>query len=894
MPTDRRPNPEDLLKTVQKEEAQSSEGRLYVFFGMCPGVGKTYAMLEAAHAKKKIGHDIVIGFVETHGRSETQKLTQDIELIPRKKVSYKGANLEELDLDEVLKRKPEIVLVDELAHTNASECRHAKRYQDVEEILKAGIDVYTTMNVQHLESRADLVTQITGSPIRETVPDSFLQKADQIEILDVTPDDLLKRLKEGKVYLGERAEAASKNFFRIENLTALRELALRFTAEKVDHQLRDQMSIKQIIGPWNTNERLLVAISHSPYSARLIRSARRMAFNLEAPWIALYVDQGNVLDDEDQKTLTKNINLAKELGAEVVATREQDVSEAIKRVCEERNVTQIVMGRPDRRFLRDLFAKGNLLDRLVRETGEIDVHVVRQERKPKYIGFHLKFPHLRTGFIAYWYTLWFLFGVSFGSYALSSIIGYRAVGFIFLLAVLIIASLASKGPIIFAGLLSVFTWNFFFIPPKFTFEIREPEDIMMCLSYLIVATVAGYLANRIKRQDEDLKQREFRSNVLYEFGKNISGAKENKNIVERAQESIEKLFDAKLSIFVCENDSELSPKSLNYNEQEITENTMAVAHWSFKNKKKAGWSTTTLASSPCLSLPLIGKTKAIGVLLFFPQEIELLTIDQEVFLDSLATHLATTLERNLLEKEAKENFVLRESEKLHQALLNSVSHELKTPITSIIGASSALLDKKTVQQPETREMLLNDVIFSSQRLNRVVENLLDMSRISSGVLQIKKELFEVNDFVSSFLQRNLKFFGSHKIEFKEADDVYVEGDDRLLEHVLMNLISNAAAYSQAGTLIQIKILFKGSQVEIQVIDEGSGLAAEKLENIFKPFYRIPGTPTGGTGLGLTICKSIVDAHGGSVSAQNRTDRTGSIFVVSLRTESLVLNQGEVQ
>lgn len=888
MSSEQRPNAEDLLKTIQKEEAKSSEGKLHVFFGMCPGVGKTYAMLEAAHAKKKLGHDIVVGIVETHGRSDTQKLTENLETIPRLKINYKGAVLEELDLDAVLKRRPEIVLIDELAHTNASESRHAKRYQDVEEILKAGIDVYTTINVQHLESRSDLVTQITGSLVRETVPDSFLQKADQIEILDLTPEELLKRLKEGKVYLGERAEAASKNFFKLENLTALRELALRFTAEKVDHQLRDQMNIKQIMGPWNTNERLLVAISHSPYSSRLIRSARRMAFNLEAPWIALYVNQGLELDEKDQRNLTKNLHLAKELGAEIISVNDQDVSGTIKRVCRERNVTQIIMGRPDRRFLRDLMAKGNLLDRLVRETSEIDVHVVRQERKPKYIGFHFKFPELRSGWMSYWYTLWLLVAVSFGSYAALPWTGYRAVGFIFLLAVLVIASTAGKGPIIFSALSSVVIWNYFFIPPQFTFDIRQPEDIMMCLSYVLVALVAGYLANRIRVQDEDLRQREFKSNVLYDFGKTIAEAKDNKNIATLAQDAIEKYFDTKIAIFLAHDDSNLSPQSLNESDVGITEKMMAVANWSFKNQKKAGWSTSTLSSSPCLSLPLVGKGKVIGVLLFFPQGMNFLNLDEEIFLDSLSTHLATTLERNILEKEAQESMLLRESEKLHQALLNSVSHELKTPITSIIGASSALLEQNTLSSSPANDVLLKDLIFSSQRLNRVVENLLDMSRISSGMLQIKKEVFEINDFIGSFFQRNRQFFSTHQIEFKESEEIYTRGDDRLLEHVLMNLVSNAVAYSKAGSHIKIQLVPQNSSVEIQVIDEGIGLPKEKLENIFLPFYRVPGTPAGGTGLGLTICKSIIDAHGGSLKAENRQDHQGAIFSITLKTEQIHL------
>ncbi len=886
--SERRPNPDDLLNTIQKQEEASRRGRLYVFFGMCPGVGKTFAMLKAAHEQKTLGSDIVIGVVETHGRKETEELIQDLEIISKRKIEYKGSELFEMDIDAILKRQPQFVVVDELAHTNAPGSRHIKRYQDVDELLNAGIHVLTTINVQHIESRSDLVSQITGSHIRETVPDSFLQTAHQVVLLDLTPEELLKRLKEGKVYLGERAEAASENFFKIENITALRELALRFTAEKVDYQLRDQMNLKQIIGPWNTNERLLVAISHSPYSGRLIKSARRMAFNLEAPWIALYIDQGLDLIESDKKTLHKNINLARELGAEIVTTKDQDIAAAIKRVCEERNVTQVIMGRPDRRFFRDFLAKGTLLDQLVRETSKIDIHVVRQERKPKFIGFHLKFPELRSDFISYWYTLWTLIAVSVASFAAVPWIGYRSVGFIFLLVVLIVASLASRGPIIFAAMASSIIWNFFFIPPLYTFTISAPEDFMMCFAYFVVAMVAGYLAHRIRRQEDDLRSRETRASILYEFGKKIAQAKTNLQIASHAEEAISQMIDANIAILLSNSRNELTKEPLNYVEVRIDDKVFAVAQWTYQNQKKSGWSTDTLSSSPCLCLPLKGKTKTIGVLLLFPKNIIQLSLDQESFLENIVNHIGIAMERNILEAEAKESYLLKESEKLHQTLLNSVSHELRTPITSIMGAATALQDDSTFKNDTARPDLINNLISSSQRLNRVVENLLDMSRISSGMLQLKKELFEVNDFVNSFLQRTSSLFKNHSFVFKPTQDVYIKGDDKLLEHVMTNLVANAASYSASGTKIEIKVELKNNKVEVSVLDEGKGIDETAIQQLFEPFYRVPGTPAGGTGLGLSICKSIVEAHGGYLLAKNRSDAQGACFTFALNSEEIDL------
>jgi two-component system, OmpR family, sensor histidine kinase KdpD len=888
----RRPNPDDLLGGIKKMEERSSRGQLRVFFGMCPGVGKTYSMLRAAKERANEGVDIVVGVVETHGRSETAKLLVGFEQIPKKKVKYRDTQLLEMDLDAILHRKPKVVLIDELAHSNAPESRHNKRYQDVEEILSKGIDVYTTLNVQHIESRSDLVYQITGVAIQEKVPDSFMEFADQIELIDISPEVLLRRLSEGKVYLGERAEKAAENFFKVENIIALRELALRFTAEKVDDQLRSQRVMKQISGVWNTNERLMVAISHSSYSARLIRAARRVAYSLEAPWNALYVDTGEDLSEGDQKRLRKNMNLAKELGAEIVHTREKGVVSAIKRVAHEKNVTQIVVGRSDKRFIRDFLAQGTILEQLVQETSEIDIHVIRQERKPKFKRFQLNIPKLKTGFFPYWYVLWFLIAVSFGSYALLPWIGYRSIGFIFLFAVLVVGSISTFGPILFAAGFSALTWNFFFIPPQFTIAIKEPEDMMNFFALFVVAFVSGYLASRIKKQEADLSERAHRSSVLYEFSRQLAEAKTIQEIANRASEGLNQVFNFDSVILMKKAPGLLSEKPANFSTIVVEAKEFAVASWSLQNRKRAGWGTETLSSSRCLSVPLEGRSSMIGILLVWPRKITQLSLEQENLLETFASNLAIGLERELFEVKAKDAQILENSERLHQALLSSVSHELRTPLTAIIGNATALKDDKTSNDKAGREIIIDELIDSSERLNRVVENILDMTRISSGALKVREDLFELGDFIDSTVRRSASTIKKHRIEIKNTEEMFVRGDDRLLEHVLVNLLANAAAYSPVGSLIQVLVEKLDSHASFSVLDEGRGLDEGELEKIFERFYRAMGTPTGGTGLGLSIAKSLVEAHHGKIVASNRKDRTGCIFKVVLPLASLTVAKNE--
>ncbi len=876
-----RPDPDLLLRGVAWEEKQRERGRLRVFFGMCPGVGKTYAMLEKGGEMLRQGVDVVIGVVETHGREETEKLAAALPRVPLAVVSYRGAGLREMDLDAVLDRKPELVLVDELAHTNAPGGRHPKRYQDVGELLDAGIDVYTTLNVQHVAGRADLVTQITGAPVRETVPDSFFERAEQIDLIDLSPPDLLQRLSEGKVYLGDRAERAAANFFRKEHLTALRELALRFTAETVDNQLRAQRALTSGKRPWHTAERLLVAVSSSPYSARLIRATRRKAYAMGAPWYALYVDTGEAEHGEARERLLNNLALAAELGAEVIHTLDKNVASAIRRMAEEHNVTQIVIGRPDRRFFRDLFSGGTILNQLVGETSEIDIHVVRQERKPRYRGFHPRLPSPASRPAAYLWSVGTLAAVALLCQFFLPWLGYRAVGIIFLCAVMGLGTVAGFGPTIAGAAFCSCIWNYFFIPPLFTWTIDAPEDLMMCLVFFPAASITGLLATRIRRQKKDLIRREYRAGVLYAFSRNLAGVGNAEEIAVCVYESLQRLFGFKAAIMPKGTDNRLSGIPLGVPDTDISAKNMAVAAWCLKNRRRAGQGTDTLASAGCLCLPLLGRTECMGVLMLFLPPGFRLDPEQQGLLDAFISNIGVAFEREALAVRGKDAEVLRHSERLHQALLNSVSHELRTPLTSLMGAASALRDDATAANPQHRALLTQTIEEGAERLNRVVENLLDMSRIAGGALAVKEEVFELGEFAAASLERGRRLLADRPVRLTEDCEVFARGDCRLLEHVLLNIFANVAAYTPEKSLLTVRALDGGDVACLEVADEGPGIPEEALDRVFERFYRVPGTPVGGTGLGLSIAKALMEAQNGSISVRNRESEPGCVFALKL-------------
>ena len=676
-----RRDPDSLLEVIKRQEETKTKGRLRIFLGMCPGVGKTYAMLQAARELKAAGKAVIVGVVETHGRKETKNLLDSLPIHPLKNIAYRGTNFKELDLDGLLDLfpKPDLVIVDELAHQNVSGSRHRKRYQDVAELLQAGLNVYTTVNIQHLESRNDQIAQITGVVVKETVPDSFFDNADEIELVDLSPPELLNRLKEGKVYLGERAERAIDNFFQEEKLTALRELALRFTAETVDHDLTEQMTLKGIEGPWNTNERFLVAISSNPYSSRLIRAARRMAASLDSPWIALYVDTGVSLTKEDQKNLELNLNLAKELGAEMITVANTNINQAILKVCVDKNVTQVVIGRPDRNLLKDKLIGASLFDQLISSTGNIDVHVMRSKEASTHRRSFFKWPQFRTKLSAYLLTLMFAVGVSIAFYPIKEYVGYRSLGFGFLLALLVFAGFARRGPTIFIACVFAFIWYFVFITPRFTLQYNEWQDLMMVLSFLVTAMVGGWLTSRIRLQEVLMSKRELRTASLYQFTKAINDTNEIAKILQILSTTVSEMLKSAAKIYLGNDHG-----GLDLTANEISTKTLAVASWSFEHGKPAGRFTQTLAGSDCFCYPLLDKDNSIGVLIVAPgQKLTTISAEDESLLATLTKQAASAIQRIKFSQSAKVEktaawlWTMEATKKAWLRILPLISHYLK-------------------------------------------------------------------------------------------------------------------------------------------------------------------------------------------------------------------------
>jgi two-component system sensor histidine kinase KdpD len=869
-------NPDDLLSAL---ETQSSA--LRIFLGMSAGVGKTYSMLKAAHQKKREGYDVVVGLVETHGRQETAALLEGLEVLPRKQIDYKGTRIEELDLDAILARRPQIVLVDELAHTNAPGSRHKKRYQDVLELLDRGIDVYTALNVQHLESRKEAVESITLIPIRETVPDSILDRANQVELVDIAPQELLRRLAEGKVYLGDRAERATQNFFKEVHLTALREIALRLTAERVDQDLQRFAKTSRDRSPWQTNERLMVAVSHSPYSERLIRATRRIAYSLDAPWIAIHIDNGASLSNEDQAQLTKNLALASDLKAEVITTTDTDIVEALKRTARQKNVTQVLVGRPTRRWLRDRIEGGSLLDRLVRESLEVDVHVVSQEGRTYVppVSLRSRKVELLSQPIHYWNTFCFMAGVAFIAALLNPLIEYQSIGFLFLLGVLIVGTFGTLGTVVFSAFLSLLTWNFFFIPPTFTFFIRKPADVALAMTFFVAALVMGSFSRRLRSHEKIIREREERTSVLYEILKDMTAGSEQNRYLLQVCERIGRLLGADCDVVLSDEKGALVYDSVRRPIVVLDEKSRATAEWSFRANKTAGWSTETLGESRELFIPLQGGASNVGVFVFRPKVRLPLNGEQRQLLFSVARQLGLTLERSLIEMRLQDSRRLEESERLHQTLLNSISHEMRTPLTAILGAAHALEDEGAIRDPVYVKQAASQLLHSSERLNRVIGNLLDMSRLDSGVLQLKLEWEDAGDLIRTVIAKNAKVLSHHVLKIEIGADLpLLKIDAPLMEHAIANLLVNAAAYAPSHSQVTVRGRVVGDSLEVSVEDQGPGIPISERSKIFEKFYRIPGTAAGGTGLGLSIVKSIVETHGGRVSVDGET---GARFKIEL-------------
>jgi two-component system, OmpR family, sensor histidine kinase KdpD len=881
---EQRPDPDLLLHALKKEEEHSMRGKLKIFFGMCAGAGKTYEMLKAAHEALGNGINVVVGYVETHQRLETEALLKGLSLIPRKKMNYKDVNLEEMDIDAILVKKPELVLVDELAHTNAPGSRHLKRYQDVQEILDNGIDVYTTLNVQHIESRADTVAQITGSIIRETVPDSVFDQADDVEVIDIPPDELLKRLDEGKVYTPEQSRSAVQNFFRKGNLTALREMALRLTAERVDHQLRDYMQSQRITGTWKSGQRVLVSISSSPSSVSLIRWARRMAYTMKASWIAVYVETSKPLSDSAKAQLIGNIKLARELGAETITTADENVAQALVRVAHQQNATQILIGKTRRRIP---FAQ-TLLDKLIDLSGDLDVYVVGEHDEK--LTPHKRFfiPEIHSGIVQYAVAAATVFFAAMVCYPFAPHVGYQTVSLILLLIVALLPLKLGTGPVLLAATMSALMWDYFFIPPQFTFVIEKPHDILMLISYFAIAIVTGVLTTRIRAQEKAVRQREENAMALYSLTKDLSVAKTQDEVAKAAVKNISKFFLSDVVIFLSESDGDIFKQAHPSSTVKVSEKEFGVAAWVYWNEKKAGRFSDTLPSAEGIYFPISGPRYPLGVIGIQPKNNKPMSFDQESLLQNFISQIASTLEREQLNEMTKKSIASIESERLYKTLFNSISHELRTPIAAIMNASEGLLapnDGTKGANNGMREGLAQEIYTAAERLNRLVENLLDMTRLESGHVALKLDWCDVNDLVHSSLRKVQNELIGHQVQVHVPDALpLVKMDFALIEQVLTNLLHNASQYTPAGTAIRIRADVEAGHLVLIVSDNGPGFPKEALPKVFEKFYRVPGSRSGGTGLGLSIARGFVEAHRGTITVSNSM-HGGAEFVIRLPLES---------
>src|ERR1700720_1860906 len=731
-----RPNPDEILARLKREETAALRGKLKVFFGMSPGVGKTNAMLQAARQKQAQGRDVVSAYVETHGRKETDALAKGFAVIPRLKLEYRSVALTEMDLDAVLARRPQLALVDEFAHSNAPGSRHPKRYQDVLELLEAGIDVFTTLNVQHVASRSDTVRQINGVSVHETVPDSVLDLADEIVLVDLTPEQLRLRLAEGKVYLGEKADWAAKNFFRESNLTALREMALRLVAEHVDRDLRDIMSEEKIVGPWKTGDRLLVAVSASPYSERLIRYTRRLAASMEASWIVANIERSRALSQQEQTRLTRYLALARQLGAEVISTPGTDVGEALLRIAQQHNVTQIVIGKPlGQRWLS--FWKRDPLRWLMRHSGNIDIHMIPSEESSppqrETIEQRLASAPWRDFGIA----LIIAAAVTALSLPVFSYTGYSAVALFYLLAVVLAGTRLRRWPTLFLAALSALLWNFLFVPPRFTFYIRQFQDIMMFCAYFVIALVVGHLATQLRAREQSERRREERATALYRLTRALAASRDLDEALPKVLLSIKNSFQADAAVWLRDESGLSQHPASAFSPSSKDE---SVAMWAFQRKQTAGKSTDTLPDAESLHIPLVTGDRAEGVLMV--RLASSLTIEQRELLDAFAAQLGLFVNKERALEESREAQIARQSERLQKALFDSVSHELKTPLAAISAA---------LQQPQPDRVELQQAV---RRLTRTVDHLLDATRLESGLLQPVREWCDPGELLREAVARS--------------------------------------------------------------------------------------------------------------------------------------------
>ncbi len=876
-----RRNPDAFLALFNEEQSWKTRGRLKIFFGYAPGVGKTYGMLEDAKKLQQENIDIVLGIVETHGREGITKLLTGLEQVPPKIVSYKDHDLKEFDIDAALQRRPRIILVDEAAHTNAPGSRHEKRWQDIEELLSNGIDVFTTLNAQHIETLNDRVAQITRIEVKERVPDSFVEKAFEIELVDLPVDELLKRLKEGKVYIKEQAETALENFFRKGNLIALREIALLFVAQRVDAQMERYREMHRIGSVWPAGERILVCVSPSPLAVKLVRGAKRMAAALRARWVVAYVEtpSKSKLPDADRLRVIETLRLAEQLGAQILELSGESVSDTIIDCAKRLNASKIIVGKPALPRWKELLW-GSIVEDLIRKSGAIDVYVITGEEGAVVSTASFQW-HQSSTTSAYWFAVTIVAACTITARILLPYLARTNLVMIYLLGVLLISIRCGRGPSILGSILSVAAFDFCLIPPYFTFAVSDSQYIITFVVMLSVALSISTLTTRVKRQAESAGLRERRTAALYSMSRELASTDDTAMLFEIGLRHLGEVFDATVAF--------LSPDS-NGNLVATTgkgRNTLpgldpAVATWVFDNKQMAGLGTNTLPGTDSLYLPLAGSTRMMGVLAFKPLTVEKLsTPDQLQLLQTFTTQIAQACERAFLSQANERAQVQMKTEQLRSSLLSSVSHDLRTPLATIAGAASSIMEAPDSLDLKGCKERAAEIYQESVRLNRLVTNLLEMTRLQAGTLTVNKEWCPVDEIIGAALSCMDDKLRNREVTTSISDDaLLVPVDATLVQQVLVNLIDNAVKYTPEGSPIEISTIQAEDSLLISVADRGPGVPTANRNKIFQKFFREAPEASLGAGLGLAICSGIVEAHGGTIWVEDNPGG-GSIFRFTL-------------
>ncbi|WP_232629505.1 sensor histidine kinase [Methylobacterium sp. Leaf118] len=884
----RRPSPDALLDAARR--AERTRGRLKVFLGAAPGVGKTTEMLTVGRGRRKAGTDVVVGVVETHGRAETQSLLDGLETIPRRIVPYRGTVLEEMDLDALLARRPALALVDELAHTNAPGSRHPKRYQDVEELLDAGIDVLTTLNIQHVESLNDVVAAITRIRVRETVPDGILDRADDIEVVDLNPDDLIERLRAGKVYVPTHAERALKHYFSRGNLTALRELALRRTAERVDDELLSHMRAHAIAGPWAAGERVLVCVSEDPRAAGLVRYAKRLADRLHAPWTALSIEgpRAAPLGEAARDRLAETLRLADRLGGDAVTLPGgRRIAEDILAYARSANVTHIVLGKATRSWAFEL-VNGSVVHDLVRRSGNMSVHVVPGEAAPAETvprrGVATAAPAPARDAGAYGLAL-LITGAGLATALLfHPYAGLENADLFLLAAVVGVAVRFGLGPSLVAVVAASLAYNFFFLPPVYTLTIADPTNVAAFLLFTLVAVLVSNLAARARSIAVLAQGRAKATERLFGFSRRLSGCGTLDDVLWATSAQIAAMLRVRVVVLLPEGKA-VTVRAGYPPEDRLDAADLAAAQWAFDNDRPAGRGADTLPGARRLFLPMRTGRGPIGVVgLDADGTGPILTPEGRRLLDALADMGALAIERVRLVADLDRAERAAETDRLARALLTSISHDLRTPLASVLGAASTLRDLDAALGPEAKAELLATVIEESERLNRFIANLLDMTRLEAGAVAPNLAPHDVAETIDTALRRTQAILAAHRVAVEIAPGLpLLRLDPVLFEQVLVNLLDNAAKYAPEGSTVTVRARRDGPSVCIAVLDEGFGLPEAEVERVFDKFFRVRKSDRvrAGTGLGLAIARGFVEAMGGTVTAGNRPDRLGAAFTVTL-------------